>query len=157
MNERERAGTPGTDCELRDWRHMFLVRIAARVAGLGVLTRRFAFGVWRSALRPRRGPSAFANALVVERASLARPTLSGWQHRARGYGGQDSGELSRVAVLESWQTECRSSGGCALAELHPPWRDWRCVKMLTTVLSLKFVHFLEDSLDILVSFLGVFA
>jgi hypothetical protein len=29
----------------------------------------------------RRRPSAFADSLVVERASLARPTSSGWQHR----------------------------------------------------------------------------
>ena len=31
--------------------------------------------------RPRRRPSAFADSLVVERASLARPTSSGWQRR----------------------------------------------------------------------------
>jgi hypothetical protein len=42
--------------------------------------------------------SALARAPVVERASLARPTLSGVHHRSGGYGGQ----AVLVLVLEKW-------------------------------------------------------
>jgi hypothetical protein len=70
---------------------MFLTRIASRGRGI------------ESAHKALRSP-AFANAPLVERASLARPTSSGGQHRAPAFVGQEFGELSRAAVLESGRT-----------------------------------------------------
>ena len=48
--------------------------------------------------RPRRPD--FGDVLVLECASLARPTLSGLATESLGFVGQDFGELSRAAVLE---------------------------------------------------------
>jgi hypothetical protein len=51
-----------------------------------------------------------------------RGRLSAVAASAIGYGGQDFGEISRVAVLESWQAGCWSTGVleyCPLSELHP--------------------------------------
>jgi hypothetical protein len=49
---------------------------------------------------------------------VARPILSGWQHEAWGYVGQDFGELSRVAVLEKWGWGGGVLEYCAFCELR---------------------------------------
>ena len=50
--------------------------------------------------RSRRRPSAFANVLVVERASLARPTSSGWQHGASATSGRLSSNTGAVSAAD---------------------------------------------------------
>jgi len=87
---------------------------------------------FRGALRSR--PSAFANGLVVERASLARPTLSGWRHRAWARADRTSASsVERLSSNPATRSDGRArnasrsdAGGsigvreyCAKSELHP--------------------------------------
>jgi hypothetical protein len=61
--------------------------------------------------RPRA--SDFADVLLMERASLARPILSAWQRRTWGYVGQ------AVLVLDKWGWGRGVLDYCAKSELHP--------------------------------------